>query len=235
MAILFGSVNYQVSCIDRFTLVRGDPFMSTVLVLNSSANGAASVSRQLVQGIVARLQADEPQLRLVSRDLGEQPIPHLTAATVGAIGPAEPADVAQAATRALSDELIAELQAADTIVIGAPMYNFGIASTLKTWFDHVLRAGQTFRYTEAGPEGLVKGKRAIVAIARAGHYTDGPAQPIDFQEPYLRHLLGFIGITDVTFVRAERLAFGPEVRAESIAAAQAVIARLGAAELSDAA
>ncbi|WP_263641762.1 FMN-dependent NADH-azoreductase [Hypericibacter adhaerens] len=137
----------------------------------------------------------------------------------------EPANAAQKATQALSDELIAELKAADTIIIGAPMYNFGIASTLKAWFDHVLRAGVTFRYTETGPVGLVTGKRAIVIETRGGLYSEGPAQPFDSQEPHLRTLLGFIGITDVTFVRAEKLAFGPELREQAIGNAQAVLER----------
>jgi FMN-dependent NADH-azoreductase len=100
------------------------------------------------------------------------------------------------------------------------MYNFGIASTLKSWFDHVLRAGVTFRYTEAGPEGLLAGKRAIVIVTRGGLYSEGPASVMDSQEPHLRTLLGFIGITDVTFVRAEKLAFGPEARDQAIGAAQ---------------
>ncbi|MEI2735652.1 MAG: NAD(P)H-dependent oxidoreductase [Rhodoblastus sp.] len=126
--------------------------------------------------------------------------------------------------RELSDALVAELQAADTIVIGAPMYNFGIASTLKAWFDYVLRAGVTFRYTEAGPEGLLKGKRAIVVASRGGLYSEGPAKSFDSQEPHLRTLLGFIGITDVEFVRVERLAFGPEAREQSIADAEQRIA-----------
>ena len=106
------------------------------------------------------------------------------------------------------------------------MYNFGIPSTLKAWFDHVLRAGVTFRYTEAGPEGLLKGKRAIVIESRGGFYSEGPAQAMDSQEPHLRTLLGFIGITDVTFVRAEKLAFGPEAREQAIAAARAELERL---------
>jgi FMN-dependent NADH-azoreductase len=100
------------------------------------------------------------------------------------------------------------------------MYNFGIASTLKTWFDYVLRAGITFRYSEAGPEGLLKGKRAIVIESRGGLYSEGPAQMMDSQEPHLRTLLGFMGIEDVTFIRAEKLAFGPEAREQTISAAR---------------
>jgi FMN-dependent NADH-azoreductase len=197
--------------------------MSTVLVLTSSALGEESVSNQLVQDAVLALRSQHPGLRVVTRDLGSSPIPHITLDSATALRGAEPANAAQAMAQALSNELIAELEAADTVVIGAPMYNFGIASTLKTWFDYVLRAGMTFRYSEAGPEGLLKGKRAIVILSRGGLYSEGPAQAMDAQEPHLRTLLGFIGITDVTFIRAEKLAFGPEVREEAIAAARRVI------------
>jgi FMN-dependent NADH-azoreductase len=190
--------------------------MSTVLVLTSSALGPASVSNQLVEDAVARLRSHDPALTIVARDLGGSPVPHLTVDSATALRGAEPANDAQAAAQALSDRLIAELKSADRLVIGAPMYNFGIASTLKTWFDYVLRAGITFRYTESGPVGLLAGKRAIVIESRGGLYSEGPAQPLDSQEPHLRNLLGFMGITDVTFVRAEKLAFGPQVREQAI-------------------
>jgi FMN-dependent NADH-azoreductase len=195
--------------------------MSTVLVLTSSALGEASVSNQLVHDAVAQLRLQDPARQVITRDLGSSPIPHLNLDSATAIRGAEPANAEQAAARALSDELIDELRAADTIVIGAPMYNFGMASTLKAWFDHVLRAGVTFSYSEAGPEGLLTGKRAIVVVTRGGLYSEGPAQVMDSQEPHLRSLLGFIGITDVTFVRAEKLAFGPEAREQAIEAARA--------------
>jgi FMN-dependent NADH-azoreductase len=195
----------------------------TILVVTSSALGEASVSNQLVQDAVAELRSREPDVRVVTRDLGSSPIAHLTPDSAAVIRGAEPANDAQAAAQALSKELIAELEAADTIVIGAPMYNFGIASTLKAWFDHVLRAGLTFRYGESGPEGLLKGKRAIVIESRGGLYSEGPGQALDSQEPHLRTMLGFMGITDVTFVRAEKLGFGPEARAQAIDAAQRVI------------
>ena len=198
--------------------------MSTVLVLTSSALGEESVSNQLVQDAVSALRSQDPGLRVITRDLGSSPIPHITLDSATALRGAEPANAAQATAQALSNELIAELEAADTVVIGAPMYNFGIASTLKTWFDYVLRAGMTFRYSESGPEGLLKGKRAIVILSRGGLYSEGPAQAMDSQEPHLRTLLGFTGITDVTFVRAEKLAFGPEIREQTIGAARA---RLG--------
>jgi len=200
--------------------------MATVLVLNSSATGEASVSRLLVQEAVARLTDEDPDLRVVTRDLGANPVPHLTLDSATALRGGTPTNDAQAAALGLSNELISELKAADVVVIGAPMYNFGIPSTLKAWFDYVLRAGETFRYTEAGPEGLVTGKRAIVVESRGGLYSQGPAQTMDSQEPHLRTLLGFIGITDVAFVRAEKLGFGPQARDEAVGAAQAELARL---------
>jgi FMN-dependent NADH-azoreductase len=198
--------------------------MSTTLVITSSALGQASVSSQLVEETVARLRSHNPALRVITRDLGRDPVPHLTTDSTTALRGGEPRNEAQAATRTLSDGLIAELKAADTLIIGAPMYNFGMPSTLKAWFDHVLRAGITFSYSESGPEGLLKGKRALVIESRGGLYSEGPAQPMDSQEPHLRNLLGFMGITDVTFLRAEKLAFGPEVRDQAIAAVRRQIA-----------
>lgn len=200
--------------------------MSSILVLNSSANGAASVSKQLVQDTVEKLRAAHPGAAIVERDLGENPVPHLTSETTPAIRGAEATTAGQKQAVALSDTLIAELKEADTVVIGAPMYNFGIPSTLKTWFDYVLRAGITFRYSESGPEGLMKGKRAIVILSRAGFYSAGPAQPMDSQEPHLVNLLGFMGITDVTVIRAEKLAFGPEAREQAINDAKAELAKV---------
>jgi len=192
--------------------------MSTALVITSSALGEASVSSQLVGETVARLRSHDPALRVIARDLGRDPVPHLTTDSATALRGGEPSNEAQAAALTLSDGLIAELKAADTLIIGAPMYNFGIPSTLKAWFDYVLRAGITFSYSESGPEGLLKGKRALVIESRGGHYSEGPAQVMDSQEPHLRSLLGFIGITDVTFLRAEKLAFGSAARDEAIAA-----------------
>jgi FMN-dependent NADH-azoreductase len=194
--------------------------MKAVLVLTSSALGPASVSTGLAQDALAHLKAQNPTLTVTTRDIGANPIPHLSQDASAALRGGEPVNEAQARARDLSDELIAELQAADTIIIAAPMYNFGIPSTLKAWFDYVLRAGITFRYSAAGPEGLLKGKRAIVIESRGGLYSEGPALVMDSQEPHLRTLLGFIGIADVTFVRAEKLAFGDEARELSIRSAR---------------
>jgi FMN-dependent NADH-azoreductase len=207
--------------------------MNTILVIDSAVSGDASVSKALVREAVAALAAGGPA-RVVHRDLGRDPVPHLTEASLAGVR-GEPSTEIEVRTRALSDELIAELRAADTIVIGAPMYNFSVATGLRAWFDHVLRAGETFRYTAAGPEGLLAGKRVIVIESRGGLYSEGPAQAIDFQEPYLRHLLGFMGLTDVTFVRAERIGFGPEARAEAIATASATLRQTAAQKLARAA
>jgi FMN-dependent NADH-azoreductase len=192
--------------------------MNTALIVTSSANGDASVSNGLATALADRLRESDPGLHVVLRDVGANPLPHLTAETVAAIK-GTPASAAELAARALSDALVAELQAADILVIASPMYNFGMSSTLKAWFDHVLRAGVTFRYTAEGPEGLLKGKKAVLIESRAGFYSEGPGAAMDGQEPHIRTLLGFMGIGDVKVVRAERLAFGPEAAEASIFAA----------------
>jgi FMN-dependent NADH-azoreductase len=199
--------------------------MTKILAINSSAGGTDSVSRLLVDEALRQLTSLDRDATVTRRDLGASPVPHLTTGTLAGVR-GTPTTVEEKAARALSDELIAELRAADTIVIGAPMYNFSIATGLRAWFDHVLRAGETFSYSEAGPRGLLGGKRAIVIVTRGGLYSEGPARALDFQEPYLRQLLGFIGITDVTFVHAEKIGFGPQARDAAIAAATMQLAAL---------
>ena len=208
--------------------------MRNVLFITSSANGEASVSNRLAAEFEADLRETHPGIGIVRRDIGVDTLPHLTAETVAAIR-GTPETSAEMASRALSDILIAEMKAADLIVIGSPMYNFGMSSTLKTWFDHVLRAGVTFRYTEEGPEGLLKGRKAVVIESRAGFYSEGPGAAMDSQEPHIRTLLGFMGIDDIDWVRAEKLAFGPEAAEESIAAAAAQLRELAGAPLAEAA
>ncbi|HEY0044986.1 MAG TPA: FMN-dependent NADH-azoreductase [Allosphingosinicella sp.] len=203
--------------------------MTKVLVIDSAATGAESVSRKLVDSLVDSLAAHGERIEIVRRDIGTEPMPHLTPDTVPAIRTGEAATEAGRAALALSDQLVEELRSAELVVIGAPMYNFGMPSTLKAWFDHVLRARVTFRYTEAGPEGLMTGKKAIVVESRAGLYSEGPAMQMDSQEPHLRNLLGFMGITDVTFVRAEKLAFGPEAAEAAMAEARAQLHELALA------
>ena len=186
-----------------------------ILIVSSSANGEKSVSNGLVSQF---LDSIGPDARIVHRNVGANPLPHLTAETVAAIK-SEPTTPAEHEARALSDVLVAELQAADVIVIASPMYNFGMSSTLKAWFDHIARAGVTFRYTSEGPEGLLKGKKTVVIESRAGFYGEGGTPHMDGQEPHLRALLGFVGLDDVTYVRAEKLAFGPDAATASIEAA----------------
>jgi FMN-dependent NADH-azoreductase len=197
--------------------------MKNILVLKSSAGGAGSVSDLLVGDAVAQLKRRYPFAKVVERDLGQRPIPHLTTQTLAGVR-GTPKSSPERQARKLSDQLLGELRAADAIVIGAPMYNFSISTGLRSWFDHVLRAGETFSYSEHGPKGLLQGKRAIVIESRGGFYSEGPAQAIDFQEPYLKHLLGFMGITDVAFIRAEKIGFGPEARLEAIENAKIEIA-----------
>lgn len=169
----------------------------TVLRIDASARTDGSVSRQLADEVLTRLSP----ATLIQRDL-TSPIPAIDADWLAAnITPAEDRSPAQQDKLTLSDALIAELHAADVIVISTPIYNFGVPSGLKAWFDMVARAGLTFRYTENGPEGLLSGKRVILTLASGGTEVDGP---IDFATPWLRHVLGFIGITDVQLVRSDR-------------------------------
>lgn len=202
--------------------MKGESEMN-ILAINSSVSGDASVSRALVAEAVQHLLEANPDAALTYRDLGDDPIAHLTSATVSGVrAVAETPE--EFGTKALSDELIEELRAADILVIGAPMYNFSIPTSLRAWFDHVLRPRVTFAYGAEGPEGLLPGKRALVIEPRGGLYSEGPNAVIDFQEPYLKQLLGFIGITDVTFVRAERLGYGDEARAAALEIARSQIA-----------
>lgn len=197
--------------------------MNHILVINSSLSGEASVSRALVENAVDRLQEVNPNSAVTYRDLDESPIPHLTSATVAGVRSVAKTQPEQSAL-ALSNELIAELKAADVLVIGAPMYNFSIPSSLRNWFDHVLRPRVTFAYTEGGPQGLLPDIRVIVIESRGGLYSEGPAKAMDFQEPYLKTLLGFVGITDVTFVHAEKIGSGAEARELALTTAKSRIA-----------
>ena len=195
-----------------------------ILQINSSARSAGANSTRLADAITARLKAANPAAVVELRDLAAHPHPVLDEAALGALfTPAEQRSPEQAARVALDDALIAQLQSADAIVLGVPMYNFGVPVQLKTWIDAIARAGVTFRYTENGPEGLVKGKKVYVALARGGVYRDTPA---DSQVPYLKGVLGFLGMTDVEFIYAEGLAMGPEAADKAFAEAEAAIAAL---------
>ncbi len=199
--------------------------MANILVINTSANAKASISRSLVEETVAKLREVDPDAAVVARDLGQAPIPHLAEANLAGVRGVPKTDI-ELATRRLSDELLTELRAADILVLGAPMYNFSISTLLRSWFDFILRAHETFSYSEAGPKGLLSGKRVIVLESRGGLYSEGPGQATDFQEPYLRLLLGFIGLTDVTYIRAEKLGFGPQAVEAALKGAKETIGAL---------
>ena len=195
--------------------------MSKLLFVTSSILGENSKSRALGREFVEAWTRRHPGTQLVERDLVADSVPHVTGAVVGAaMTPAEQRSPEQAEAAALADRLIEELEAADVIVIGAPMYNFTVPSALKAWIDHVVRAGRTFRYGANGPEGLLRGKKVFVVTARGGVYSQGPGKSMDFHEPYLRGVLGFIGLTDVSFIYAEGLAM-PEHAAKALETARA--------------
>jgi len=190
-----------------------------LLHIDASALGDNSVSRQLSAAVVARFKDSVEDLEVSYRDLDADPIPHLRGSSLAGADAAEVAD---------AERVMAQFLAAEVIVIGAPMYNFSVPSTLKAWIDRVAVAGKTFKYTEAGAVGLAGGKRVIIASSRGGIYTDSPA---DFQEPFLRQVFAFMGINEVEFVRAEGIAYSPKHREEAIAAA---LASLPEAEFAEA-
>ena len=187
-----------------------------ILQINSSLYAGDGQSSRLAGELVAGLREQNPGASLVVRDLARDPVPHLDAARFAAFLSKEP-NGEQRAVLDYSDSLIQELKRADVIVLGLPMYNFGVPSQLKAWIDHIARAGATFKYTEKGPVGLLTGKKAYVLAARGGLYAGSPA---DIQTAYVRLLLGFLGITDVEFVYAEGLAISAESREKALAAAR---------------
>ncbi|HBO1345081.1 FMN-dependent NADH-azoreductase [Pseudomonas aeruginosa] len=201
----------------------------TLLHIDSSILNEQSVSRQLTAGIVKRLTDAKPGTQVIRVDLAAEPVGHLGAPEFLAFQGVAPQDEASKLAVARNAEFLADFLSAQTIVIGAPMYNFTLPSQLKTWLDRLAVPGQTFKYTESGVEGLASGKRVIVASTRGGLYSEGaPAAFLDHQETYLRGFFGFLGITDVTFVRAEGLALGPDARTAAIATAEAEISNLAA-------
>jgi len=182
-----------------------------LLHIDSSALGAGSVTRELSAAIVARWADSVPDLQVRYRDLDSDPLPHLNG---HALAKADPAAAAEA------EEILGEFLEADVVVVGAPMYNFTVPSTLKAWIDRIAVAGRTFRYTENGPEGLAGAKKVIIASGRGGMHQDAPS---DFQEPFLRFLFGFLGVTDITFVRAEGVALSSDHRQSAVTEALASI------------
>ena len=194
--------------------------MSNILFVNSSPRGNASYSAQIANRVIEELRQAEPGARLVVRDLTQNPLPHIDddfiTATRTATGPQNDK---QRAALAQSNVLVDELLAADTVVIAAPMINFSVASTLKAWIDYVARAGRTFSYSEAGPKGLATGKRVIVVSASGGIYSVGDSTAFDSQVPWLKNVLGFLGMTNVEIIRVEGTAFGPEAAEKAVQSA----------------
>jgi FMN-dependent NADH-azoreductase len=192
-----------------------------ILQINSSVRAGDAVSTELANKVVNQLMAKHPGAALDTLDLGQNPHPHLDGATLGALfTPADQRTDAHKARVAQDDALIAQVQTADTLVIGVPMYNFAIPVQLKSWFDAVARAGVTFKYTDQGAQGLLTGKKVYLALARGGVYRDTPN---DTQVPYLKMMLGFLGMTDLTLIYAEGLAMGPQAASKGLAQAHAQI------------
>lgn len=194
-----------------------------LLHIDSSVQGDQSASRQLTAHLVEGLRAQYPQADVVYRDLASKPIAHLSGDVLGArMDPASANTLAesQRADIAEGNRALAEFLAADIIVIGAPMYNFSVPSQLKAWIDRISVAGSTFRYTATGPEGLAKGKKVIIASSRGGVYSEGAFAFMDHQETYLRGVFNFLGVIDISFVRAEGYAHDAARRAEAVARAR---------------
>jgi FMN-dependent NADH-azoreductase len=201
--------------------------VTTLLQLNASIHNGNGQSSQLANQFVAAFREKRPEAKIIVRDVAAaEAVPHLDAERFGAfITKPEERSNAQHAVVAYSDALIAELQQADAIVLGLPMYNFGVPSQLKAYFDHIARAGATFKYTDKGPVGLLTGKKVYVFAARGGLHA---GTPLDTQTSYVRDFLRFLGMTDVEFVYAEGLAVSPQSKEAGLARAVAEIARLAA-------
>ncbi|MCX2721072.1 FMN-dependent NADH-azoreductase [Roseibium salinum] len=228
---MFNAIRNFLSRTDKAP-ARGRPEdqpVTTILHIDSSILGGHSVSRTLTAEIVARQQALHPGAHVIRRDLVDDAAMHLSDDHISVFQGGEVGDAALGQDLATGAAYIDDLFAADIIVIGAPMYNFTIPTQLKGWVDRVCVAGRTFQYGANGPEGLVKGKKVFVASARGGIYTgDSPSANLDHQESYLLGVLAFIGLTDVTVIRAEGLALGDEVKAAAVAGAKEQIERLAA-------
>jgi FMN-dependent NADH-azoreductase len=203
--------------------------MSNILLITSSPRGAASYSTQVARNLAEKLALGAVKSTITVRDLTAQPLPHIDDSFATARNtPPERLTPPQKAVLRLSDTLIEELSGADVIIIAAAMINFGIPSNLKAYIDHVLRPGVTFRYTDKGPEGLLRGKKVYLAVARGGVYSQGAMQALNFQDPYLKAVLAFIGLADIEVIAVEGVAFGPEAATRSVNAALERVSTLAA-------
>jgi FMN-dependent NADH-azoreductase len=194
--------------------------MTSILLVTSSPRGAASHSTRVATELAQKLQAKTPGATIVTRDLASSPLPHIDADyTSGIYTPAESRTAQQQSVVGVSDAIVDELFAADAIVIATGLINFNISSTLKSWIDHIARAGKTFSYGAEGPKGLVTGKKVYIVIASGGVYSSGPAASFDHATPYLKAALGFLGMTKVEIVRIEGVAMGPEAEEKAVSSA----------------
>lgn len=200
-----------------------------LLHIDSSILGAASVSRQLTERIAAQWRATHPGTVVDHLDLATSAPSHLSAESLGFRVPADAANLSDVQRRenAVSEALVSQFLAADVVVIGAPLYNFSIPSQLKAWIDRIAQAGRTFKYTDKGPVGLAGGKTVIIASTRGGVYSTSEAgNAMEHQESYLKTVFGFLGVTDVRFVRAEGVAMGDAPKAQALASAESDIRAL---------
>jgi FMN-dependent NADH-azoreductase len=205
--------------------------MTNILHIDASPQGKGSISRQLTADVVSHLKAADPEAHVLHRDLIATPVSHLGPELLQVLRPSPgsvpPDNAAVRAEAAQTEELLVEFLAADVVVIGAPMFNFSIPSQLKAWIDRIVQAGRTFRYTAEGKVGLAGEKKVIIVSSRGGVYAGTPYEAaLDHQEAYLKAVLSFIGVTDVSFVRAEGVAMSPEKRREALASAERDIAAL---------
>jgi FMN-dependent NADH-azoreductase len=207
--------SYPFEYIIAGTKPKGEKRMTSILHISSSSNLEGSVTREIGAIAVETLRSLHPEAKLIVRDLVKQPPPHIGPEFVGAMF-TNP----EASELALSRAMIDELVSSDVIVIEAPMYNFTIPSVLKAWIDHVVRSGVTVKYGPDGVEGLLKGKKVILILGRGGVYSAGPMKAMEYQENYLRAILGFVGLTDIETITAEGVARGPELRAKALANAK---------------
>jgi FMN-dependent NADH-azoreductase len=202
--------------------------MSRILLITSSPR-VDSHSTKVARSLAERLASRAPNSTVTVRDLTREPLPHIDDSfTTGLSLPADKLTPGQKDALALSDKLLKELLASDTIIIAAGMINLGIPSSLKAYIDYITRPGVAFKYTDKGPEGLIKGKKAYLVLARGGVYSQGPMKQLNFQDPYLRAALGLMGVTDIELIAIEGVAFGPEAADRAVGAALAQVSAIAA-------
>lgn len=204
---------------------------TNILYIDSSPMGERSVSKKLTKKLIGELKSKHPDHKVIYHDFGSDPLPHLSGQVLSAFfTPADQLTPELSEAKKKSDELTEELLNAHILVIGAPMWNLNIPSALKAWIDHIVRAGKTFHYTANGAQGLLKGdKKVIIVSSRGGVYTQGPAQAYDYQETYLKTIFGFLGLNDVSFIRAEGVSMGDESLAKALKTAEAHLVEVVAA------